>query len=75
MNKLNEITNDIRVNSLISSQPSTSTRYVHNDFNSLINAKVEDNKDNEEVSANFTHQKHILQNQAYLNKIFLSTVA
>lgn len=74
MKKVSDDFGNISINTIIAKQQSDSS-FKHNNFSSLINHnEAEDEKDNE-LSNNLTHQQQTLHNQAYLNKIFLTSVA
>ena len=76
MKKISNESIEIKLNGLVSNRQSNYNKLNHENFSSLLNQEEELPEVQEEpVSKKITHQEVILQNQAYLNRVFLNLVA
>jgi len=65
--------NDITTATIVAKQQSFQTSMSNGSFSSLLNQEKErqSNEESQDDSSNLLHQDNILQNQAYLNKLYL----
>lgn len=77
MRKISNESTEIKLNGLVSNRQSNYNKLNHESFSSLLNQEKESSDEGKEevVSKSSTHQEVLLQNQAYLNKIYLHLVA
>ena len=75
MKQVNNQINELTLNSIISKQQSSFNNFQHDNFSSLLNQEENSKEQEEELSSEFDSQQQVLMNQAYLNKIFISSVA
>ena len=79
MNKIIKGSTEVKLNGLVSSRQSNYNKLNHENFSSLLNQENKENlseiKEDKIQKKNITPQEVILQNTAYLNKIFLNLVA